>query len=144
MKLRFILLVFTILGSFLVPNFVRSAETDSKSKKKPETTEPAKTKGEKAVPKKPKGKSGDTKAKAMPAEVERAEAVLKELPAAKRTALTKLLNSGTKAELTALPGIGETTADAIIKARPLESAAWLVTVKGVGEKTFSEIVKSRK
>ena len=34
--------------------------------------------------------------------------------------------------------------NAIIKARPLESAAHLVKVKGVGEKTLSEIVKSRK
>jgi DNA uptake protein ComE-like DNA-binding protein len=108
--------------------------------------ESKKPKAAKTEAKKPKSKD-DGKAdqgKAEPAEVVRANEVLKELPASKRTALTKLLNSGSKTDLMALPGIGEATAEAILKARPLESAAHLVTVKGVGEKTFSEIVKSRK
>jgi DNA uptake protein ComE-like DNA-binding protein len=116
--------------------FAASVSALAAETKKPK---PAKTEATK-----PKGKPGKEKKKAEPSEVQRAEEMLKELPAAKRTALTKLLNTGTKEELTALPGIGEATADAILKARPLESAASLVTVKGVGEKTFSEIVKSRK
>jgi DNA uptake protein ComE-like DNA-binding protein len=101
--------------------------------------ESKKPKAARTEPKKPTGKT-----KAEPAEVRRANEMLKELPTAKRTALTKLLNTGSKADLMALPGIGETTAESIIKARPLESSAHLVTVKGVGEKTFSVIVKSRK
>jgi DNA uptake protein ComE-like DNA-binding protein len=52
-----------------------------------------------------------------------------------------LLDTGTKAELMGLPGIGATSAEAAIEARPLESATHLVTVSGIGEKTFSGIVK---
>lgn len=78
------------------------------------------------------------------AELQKAEAMLKELSSSRKGSLTRLLNSGDKKALMELPGIGDATADAIIKARPLKSSAHLVLVKGVGEKTFANIVKSRK
>lgn len=78
------------------------------------------------------------------AELKRAGELLGELSTAKKTSLARLLNSGDRKALMQLPGIGEATADAILKARPLESAAHLILVDGVGEKTFAEIVKSRK
>ena len=104
-----------------------STKTKSKSKAKSKSGESA------------KGSKADDEA-----ELKQAEALLKDLSTSKKTSLTKLLNSGDKKELMQLPGIGDATADAIIKARPLESAAHLILVKGIGEKTFGEIVKSRK
>ena len=89
-------------------------------------------------------KAATAPASADDAELKKAEALLKELPAAKKASFKKLLNSGKKEALTALPGIGEASADAIIKARPLESAAHLILVNGIGETTFADIVKSLK
>jgi DNA uptake protein ComE-like DNA-binding protein len=135
MKLLAQLFALAVLSTLTLPAPAPAAEA---KKPKAAKTEAKKPKG------KADGKADQGTAEADPAEVVRANEVLKELPSSKRTALTKLLNSGSKADLMALPGIGEATAEAILKARPLESAARLVTVKGVGEKTFSEIVKSRK
>jgi competence protein ComEA len=52
------------------------------------------------------------------------------------------INTATAAELTLLPGIGKSKADAIIAFRqtnPFKSAADLVKVKGIGDKMLSKI-----
>ena len=82
--------------------------------------------------------------KIQEAKLKKANAILKSLSSSKKSALTKLLKSGKKEELEALPGVGEVTAEAIIKARPLKSTAHLILVSGIGEKTFKQIVDSRK
>ena len=120
-----------------------AAEAEAKGKEKPAESS-KKPKAAKKEVKKSKGKEDAGKTDSESDDLKRANEILAALTPAKQTALAKLLNTGTKEDLLALPRIGATTADAIIKARPLESAAHLVTVKGVGEKTLSEIVKSRK
>ena len=49
------------------------------------------------------------------------------------------LNSATRDQLVALPGIGETYADAIIKARPFTSKSDLVSKKVVPESAYKKI-----
>ena len=49
------------------------------------------------------------------------------------------LNSATRDQLVALPGIGETYADAIIKARPFASKSELVSKKVVPEAAYKKI-----
>jgi DNA uptake protein ComE-like DNA-binding protein len=48
------------------------------------------------------------------------------------------LNSATREQLVALPGIGETYADAIIKGRPYKSRSELVSKKVVTEATYKK------
>ena len=76
-------------------------------------------------------------------ELAAAQKILAMLDTYKKGKFTRLLNSGKRAEIVALPGIGETTTERIIEARPLETSAHVVLVKGVGLKTFEEMVKSR-
>ncbi len=135
MKIPRSLIVVGIASLLAAFSPLTAAEAEPKGKEKAKATRPSQPKASKEKP-----KSGKPKAD----ELAEAEKLLASLSAPKRTALTKLLNSGTKEELAALPGIGVATAEAIIKSRPLKSAAHLVTVKGVGEKTFAKIVKSRK
>ena len=98
----------------------------------------------KGTPSKAKTEEKSSTNSADTAELKKANELLKELSTSKKTSLTKLLNSGKKEDLVKLPGIGDTTAELIIKARPLESSAHLILIKGIGEKTFADIVKSRK
>ncbi|MCB1231582.1 MAG: helix-hairpin-helix domain-containing protein [Verrucomicrobiae bacterium] len=90
---------------------------------------------------KPKASAGEDSDQAS---LKTAEAMLKTLSGSKKGALTRLLNSGKKEDLMQLPGVGETTADRIIAARPFKNSSYLILVKGIGEKTFSNIVQSRK
>lgn len=64
-------------------------------------------------------------------------------PAAKPAATAKAalvdLNSATRDQLVALPGIGEVYADAIIKARPFKTKGELVTRKVVPQATYSKV-----
>lgn len=90
-----------------------------------------------------KAKASDEKAKEK-TQLKKASEMLKVLSTQKKSALTRLLNSGKQVELEALPGVGKATAEAIMKARPLDSSAHLILIKGIGEKTFKEIVDSRK
>ncbi len=85
-------------------------------------------------------KKAAKKPTAQEREILAAEKLLDGLSSTNKGRLTKLLNSGTAKELAALPGIGKITAAAIVKARPLESSAHLVTVKSVGLKTMEKIV----
>lgn len=125
-----------------------AAESTSKEKAKSSAT--PETKKADTGKEKSKGKAKpDDKAKTTPdsaddAELKKAETLLKGLPASKKASFKKLLNSGKAEELTELPGIGDATAGAIIKARPFESAAHLILVNGIGESTFANIVKSLK
>jgi competence protein ComEA len=49
------------------------------------------------------------------------------------------LNSATKAELEALPGVGSATADAIIAARPFKTVQDLKNVPGIGEAKYGQL-----
>jgi len=49
------------------------------------------------------------------------------------------LNTATKAELEALPGVGSATADAIIAARPFKSVQDVKNVPGIGESKYGQL-----
>jgi len=68
------------------------------------------------------------------------EAIAKTLTASQRTKLLAVLNEGEDKALKNLPGIGETRATAIKKARPFADVTDLVKVEGVGDTTFAEVV----
>ena len=63
------------------------------------------------------------------------------LSATQSKAMLKTLNSGTNAELVAIPGIGEKTAQSIKGARPFKSVTDLGNIKGIGAKKFAGVVK---
>lgn len=84
----------------------------------------------KAAPKKP----------AVEAPSNKIESIAKNLTSAQRTKLLALLNSGSDADLVAIPGVGETRAAAIKKARPFKDVTDAAKVDGVGEGTFAEMV----
>lgn len=73
--------------------------------------------------------------------LDHADKELKKLTPAQNAALLKLADEGKPEELLTIPGIGETKATAITKARPLKSADQLIMVDGIGEATFDGIVK---
>jgi DNA uptake protein ComE-like DNA-binding protein len=70
----------------------------------------------------------------------KAEAISRTLTPAQKTKLLNILNSGQDEALLALPGIGETRAQAIKKARPLAEPSDLVKVDGIGEAILADIV----
>ncbi|MFO1484425.1 MAG: helix-hairpin-helix domain-containing protein [Verrucomicrobiaceae bacterium] len=72
------------------------------------------------------------------------EAIAKTLTATQRTKLLNVLNEGDKKALMNIPGIGETRAVAIEKARPFSDVTGVVKVEGVGETTFAEMVAHAK
>ncbi|WP_395719272.1 hypothetical protein [Prosthecobacter sp.] len=72
------------------------------------------------------------------------EAIAKTLTAAQRTKLLNLLNEGDEKALLAIPGIGETRAAAIKKARPFADVTGVMKVEGVGDTTFAEMVAHAK
>jgi DNA uptake protein ComE-like DNA-binding protein len=75
---------------------------------------------------------------ATPAAKPAAQAAAK--PATKKVELLDL-NTATRDQLVALPGIGETYADAIIKARPFKSKDELVSKKIVPAATYKKVRK---
>lgn len=72
------------------------------------------------------------------------EAIAKTLTASRRTKLLNLLNEGDEKALMAIPGIGETRAAAIKKARPFADVTGVMKVEGVGDTTFAEMVAHAK
>lgn len=70
----------------------------------------------------------------------KSESEAKSLTAAQKTKLLKVINEGDDKSLIALPGVGETRAAAIKKARPVAEVIDLLKIDGIGEGTFSEIV----
>lgn len=84
-------------------------------------------------------KSADKKA-APAAKKETAPAAKKEAPAAKKKDDSELLdlNSCSKEQLVALPGIGEKYAEAIIKGRPYKSKDQLLSKKVVPESNYKQ------
>lgn len=72
------------------------------------------------------------------------DAIAKTLTASQRTKLLALLNDGENAELMTIPGVGETRAAAIKKARPFADVTNVLKVEGVGDATFAEMVAHAK
>jgi DNA uptake protein ComE-like DNA-binding protein len=72
------------------------------------------------------------------------EAIAKTLTASQKTKLLALLNEGDDKELQTIPGVGETRAAAIKKARPFADVTNVVKVEGIGEATFAEMVAHAK
>lgn len=72
------------------------------------------------------------------------EAIAKTLTSAQRTKLLKILNEGDEKALLAIPGVGETRAAAIKKARPFADVTGVMKVEGVGDTTFAEMVAHAK
>lgn len=97
----------------------QAADTKKKSPPKPAATEAAK----------------------VPAKI---EAIAKSLTTTQRGKLLDLLNKGDEPALVAIPGVGETRAAAIKKARPFNDVTDVAKVDGVGEGTFAEMVAHAK
>lgn len=74
----------------------------------------------------------------------KAQAVAKTLTPLQKTKLLDLLNKGDNKALQSLPGIGETRAKNIVKARPIADPVDLVKVDGIGDATLAEIVAHAK
>ncbi len=74
----------------------------------------------------------------------KAQAIAKTLTPSQETKLMEILNKGDDKSLQALPGIGETRAAAVKKARPLKEPVDLVKIDGIAEGTFAEIVAHAK
>lgn len=72
------------------------------------------------------------------------EAIAKTLTSSQKSKLLDLLNEGDEASLKTIPGVGETRAAAIKKARPFADVTGVVQVEGVGEGTFAEMVAHAK
>ena len=89
----------------------------------------------------PKGGKQEATEPAVPAAAQKAA---DSLTPAQDKKLLEVLNKGTADELSTLPGIGETRAAAISKARPIKKTTDLLAVNGVGEVTFVEIVAHAK
>lgn len=89
-------------------------------------------------------KKSSESAKLPEKEPTKAEMAAKSLTTAQRTKLLKLVNEGDDKALQAIPGIGETRAAAIKKARPIKEVADLMKVEGIGEETYNDIIKYAK
>ncbi|MBL9130353.1 MAG: helix-hairpin-helix domain-containing protein [Verrucomicrobiaceae bacterium] len=89
----------------------------------------------------PKAKPDAEETAKVPAKI---EAIAKSLTTTQRGKLLDVLNKGDDAALVAIPGIGETRAAAIKKARPFNDVTDVTKVEGVGEGTFAEMVAHAK
>ena len=120
--MKHIITVLLLLGVALP---MMAAEKKSSAKKKPAAAE------KKAAPAEEKASS-------------KSEAEAKTLTAAQKTKLMKVINEGDDKALMAIPGIGETRAAAVKKARPVKDVLDLLKIDGIGEGTFSEIIAHAK
>jgi len=72
------------------------------------------------------------------------DAIAKTLTLSQKTKLLALLNDGENAELMTIPGVGETRAAAIKKARPFADVTNVIKVEGIGDATFAEMIAHAK
>lgn len=94
------------------------------------SAEPAAKK--KAAASKAESKTEEPSAKAV--------AAVKTLTPLQKTKLLDLLNKGDSKALQSLPGVGESRAQGILKARPFADPVDIVKVDGIGEGTLVDIV----
>lgn len=80
------------------------------------------------------------KAEPKPQASARVEAIANTLTFSQRSQLLDLLNHGDDFVLLRVPGIGESRAAAIKKARPFGDVTDVVRIAGIGEGTFAEMV----
>jgi DNA uptake protein ComE-like DNA-binding protein len=113
------------------PDKAPKTEKPAAPEKAPKTEKPA------TKPAKPTAEP-DAADKAL---LDHADKELKKLTPAQTASLLKLSNDGSPADLQTIPGVGETKAAAIKKARPIKTASALIMVDGIGEATFDGIVK---
>ena len=69
-----------------------------------------------------------------------AKELVSDLTSTQKKKLLSLLNDGDLAALTAITGVGEVRAKAILKGRPFDSIEDLREVEGVGNKVFGDVV----
>jgi DNA uptake protein ComE-like DNA-binding protein len=112
-----------LVGVALVTGVSAAEKSKSTTKKKSEASKPA--------------KSDDADAPKVPAKLQEAA---DSLTAAQKKSLLALLNDGTETQLERLPGLGDTRAKGVIKARPMKEVTDLLKVDGVGEGTFTGII----
>jgi len=74
----------------------------------------------------------------------KSQALAKTLTAGQRTELLGILNKGDDKAVQSLPGLGETRAAAVKKARPFADPIDLLKVDGIGDVTFGEIIAHAK
>ncbi len=94
------------------------------------------------APAKKKAAATEKAAKGEPSE--KAVATAKTLTPSQKTKLLDILNKGDDKALQSLPGIGETRAKSIVKARPFTDAVDLVKINGIGDATLEDIVAHAK
>jgi DNA uptake protein ComE-like DNA-binding protein len=98
--------------------------------------ETAPKKEDAAKPKAPAGEAAKPSAKA--------EALAATLTAEQRSKLLDIFNKGDDAALTALPGVGEVRAKAIVAVRPIADVTGVLAAKGIGEGIFAQMVSYAK
>jgi len=115
--------------------------TMAKKKAKSEAAESTAKSSSKKSKKKPASKSSEKKGEAKISKADAAaKEMVSELTTTQKKKLLTLLNDGEVEELTAIEGVGEVRAKAIIKARPFESVEGIREVSGVGEKVFGDVI----
>ena len=120
----------------LMFGFSPAAPAQSSTKKPSAPAEKATSKAKEKSKAKPKEAAKDPALKAG-----KAAEIVKELTPAQKTKLLDLLNKGETEAIAGLPGIGETKAAAIKKARPFQSPDELLKIEGIGLGTLKDIVK---
>ena len=103
----------------------------------PIAAEPAK-KGSSKAEVSEKAKSADEK------KVEAAKKITGDLTPTQEKKLLEILNEGDEKAITALPGLGESRAKALMKKRPIKDPAELILIDGIGEGTLKDIVAHMK
>lgn len=123
-------LILILLGLCVVsPAFCADAPAKKKAHSKATVTEASKKKATAVAPDEALAK---------------AQALAKTLTPSQETKLLEIINKGDDKSLQSLPGIGETRAVAVKKARPLKEPVDLMKIDGIGEGVFADIVAHAK
>ena len=123
-------LILILLGLCVVsPAFCADAPAKKKAPSKATVTEASKKKATAAA-------QDEASAKA--------QALAKTLTPSQETQHLEIINKGDDKSLQSLPGIGETRAVAVKKARPLKEPVDLMKIDGIGEGVFADIVAHAK